>query len=159
MKTGEELVLHFLKDMYYAEKAVLKLLPELVTAASSDVLREALKKHTEETKAQLSRLEGVFTTLRRPVEAMTCEAIVGLIQETDDLLKETGGSGAIRDAALAACVQAIEHYEIARYGSLARWLEAMGHTDAAKSLRQSIQEDSGLDEALNKTIAASLARA
>jgi ferritin-like metal-binding protein YciE len=101
----------------------------------------------------------VFTSLRRPVEAATCEAIVGLIQETDALLKETGGPSAIRDAALAASVQAIEHYEIARYGSMARWLEALGHADAAKSLRQSIQEDSGLDEALNKTIAASLARA
>ena len=159
MKTGEELVLHFLKDMYYAEKAVLRLLPELVAAASSEQLKQTLQKHTEETKAQLARLEGVFTSLRRPVEAATCEAIVGLIQETDALLKETGGPSAIRDAALAASVQAIEHYEIARYGSMARWLEALGHADAAKSLRQSIQEDSGLDEALNKTIAASLARA
>jgi ferritin-like metal-binding protein YciE len=156
MKTGEDLVLHFLKDMYYAEKALLKLFPEVAAAAKSHALKIALEKHTEETKTQLTRLEGVFRSLGRPVEAMTCEAMVGMIQETDDVLKESGGPSAIRDAALAACVKAIEHYEIARYGSIAGWLEVMGHVDAAKSLRQSIQEDSGLDALLSETITNSL---
>ena len=156
MKTGEDLVLHFLKDMYYAEKAVLKLFPEVAAAAQSNALKIALDKHAGETKAQLTRLEGVFRSLGRPVEAKTCEAIVGMIQETDDVLIKGGGPSAIRDAALAACVKAIEHYEIARYGSIAGWLEVMGHVDAAKSLRQSIQEDSDLDALFSEPIATSL---
>ena len=156
MKTGEDLVLHFLKDMYYAENAVLKLFPEVAAAAQSNALKIALDKHTGETKAQLTRLEGVFRSLGRPVEAKTCEAIVGMIQETDDVLIKGGGPSAIRDAALAACVKAIEHYEIARYGSIAGWLEVMGHVDAAKSLRQSIQEDSDLDALFSEPIATSL---
>jgi len=156
MKTGEDLLLHSLKDMYYAEKAVLKLFPEVASGAKRDALNIARQKHTGETKTQLTRLEGVFRSLGRPVETMTCEALVGMIQETDDVLRQSQGPSAIRDGALAACVKAIEYYEIARYGSIAGWLEVMGHVDAAKSLRQSVQDDSGLDALLTATITTSL---
>ena len=148
MRTLKDVALHFLKDMYYAEKAVLKLFPELVTAAENDGLKKILLKHAEQTKAQLARLEKVFAALGHPVEAVTCEAIIGLIQETDDVLKHTS-SGAVRDAALVACVAAIEHYEIARYGTIAAWLESMGHPEAASLLRQSMQEDSEADAQLS----------
>ncbi len=148
MKTLNDVVLHFLKDMYYAETAVLKLFPELVAAAENDGLKKIFLKHAEQTKAQLVRLETVFAALGRPVEAVTCEAIIGLIQETDDVVKDTS-PGAVRDAALVACVAAIEHYEIARYGTIAAWLEAMGHAEAASLLRQSMQEDSEADAQLN----------
>ena len=152
MKTGNELVLHFLKDMYYAEKAVLKLFPELVAAAQNDSLKKVFEAHIETTKTQLKRLESVFKSLGRPVEAVTCEAIVGLIQETDDVIKSTAGPGAIRDAALIACVKAIEHYEIARYSTLAMWLQFMGQTEAADLLRQSMKEDGDIDNQLSDLI-------
>jgi ferritin-like metal-binding protein YciE len=148
MKTLEDVVLHFLKDMYYAEKAVLKLFPELVSAAEHDGLKKILLKHADQTKAQIARLEKVFSVLGKPVEAVTCEAIIGLVQETDDVVKHTS-PGAVRDAALVACVTAIEHYEIARYGTIASWLEVMGHAAAAALLRQSMQEDSEADAKLN----------
>jgi ferritin-like metal-binding protein YciE len=157
MNSFDEIVAHFLKDMYYAEKAVLKLLPELVSAAQNDGLKKLLQKHSEETKNQLTRLEGVFKALGRPVEAVTCEAMAGLILETDDVLKATGAPSAVRDAALIACVKAIEHYEIARYGAIAGWLDVLGHKEAAGHLRQSVQEDSGADAQLNE-LGAMLAR-
>ena len=158
MKTGNELVMHFLKDMYYAEKAVLKLFPELVAAAQNESLKKVFETHTEATKSQLKRLESVFKSLGQPVEAVTCEAMVGLIQETDDVIKSTAGPGAIRDAALIACVKAIEHYEIARYGSLAMWLQFMGQTEAADLLRPSMKEDSETDTQLSDIISKQMAQ-
>lgn len=149
MKTLEDVVLHFLKDMYYAEKAVLKLFQDLVSAAEYDGLKKILLKHADQAKAQIARLEMVFSALGKPVEAVTCEAIIGLIQETDDVVKDTS-PGAVRDAALVACVKAIEHYEIARYSTIAAWLDGMGHAEAAALLWQSMQEDSEADAKLNE---------
>src|SRR5215204_6617144 len=119
MQKFGDMVLHFLKDMYYAERAILKALPDLAAAVQNDSLRRALTQHAEETRAQVQRLEQVFAGLGHAAEGVTCEALVGLLQETDDVLKENSAPGPVRDAALLACAQAVEHYEIARYGALA----------------------------------------
>ena len=119
MKTQDDLFTHFLKDMYYAERAILKSLPELIGAAQSDQLKQALQDHAEETRTQVGRLDQVFRAFGQPAEGVTCEAMVGLLQDSADVLKESGNAGPIRDAAIIACAQAVEHYEIARYGTLA----------------------------------------
>ena len=150
MKTQDELFLHFLKDMYYAERAILKSLPDLIGAAQSETLKQALQHHAEETKGQVERLDQVFKALGRPAEGVTCEAMVGLLQESDDVLKESGNAGPIRDAAIIACAQAMEHYEIARYGTLAQWAKDMGRAEVASLLDQSLQEEKQADATLSQ---------
>ncbi len=100
MRMLDEVILHFLKDMYYAERAILKSLPDLAAAAQNEGLKRALTQHAEETKTQVQRLEKVFAGLGQAAEGVTCEALVGLMQETDDVLKECSGAGPVRDAAL-----------------------------------------------------------
>lgn len=159
MKTPDELFLHFLKDMYYAERAILKSLPELVGAAQGEELKQALQHHAEETRTQVGRLDQVFTALGRPAEGVTCEAVVGLLQESDDVLKESGQAGPIRDAAIIACAQAVEHYEIARYGTLAQWAKDMGRSEVAALLEQSLQEEKQADARLNQIAMGGINRA
>ena len=149
MQSFDEMVLHFLKDMYYAERSILKALPDLSAAAQNDGLKEALRHHTDETKTQVQRLEQVFAGLGHAPEGVTCEALVGLMQETDDVLKECRASGPVRDAALLACAQAVEHYEIARYGALAEWLNDRGRRDLASLLERSLEEEKRADAKLN----------
>src|SRR4051812_26184065 len=103
MQNFDEMVLHFLKDMYYAEQSILKSLPDLAAAAQNEGLKRALTQHMDETRAQVERLTNVFAGLGQRAEGVTCEALVGLTQETDDALKSFGGAGPVRDAALVAC--------------------------------------------------------
>jgi ferritin-like metal-binding protein YciE len=149
MRTFDEVILHFLKDMYYAERAILKSLPDLAAAAQNEGLKRALTQHAEETKTQVQRLEKLFAGLGQAAEGVTCEALVGLMQETDDVLKECSGAGPVRDAALVACAQAVEHYEVARYGALAEWLNEKGRRDLASLLEQSLEEEKQADAKLN----------
>ena len=162
MKTGKDLVLHFLKDVYFAEKAILKLLPELGAAAHNAALKKALTDHVEQTKSHATRLEKAFAALGSAVEAVTCEAMVGLMQETDDVLKHSS-AGPVRDCALVACTQAIHHYLIARYHTLADVLAAMGHAEAASLMKQSGEDETrsvaGLGGIGRREINASLASA
>jgi ferritin-like metal-binding protein YciE len=151
MKSFDDMVLHFLKDMYYAERAIQKALPELASAAQNDGFKKALLEHVEQTKENAQCLQEAFAALGKTAEAMTCEAMVGLMQEADDVIKGSG-VGPVRDAALLACVQAIKHYVIARYSTLVAWLEAIGQKEAASLLQQCLEEEQVADARLNEVV-------
>lgn len=150
MKTIDELFLHFLKDVYYAERQITKALPKMAKAAQSDHLRQAFIAHREETQHQIERLQQVFELVGKRAQGVTCEAINGLIEECEELLDEAKEPSAVRDAGLVACAQAVEHYEIARYGSLLAWAKLQGKTDIATLLEQTLAEEKKTDTLLNK---------
>lgn len=149
MKTLDDLFLHFLKDIYYAERQIMKALPKMAKAAQSDALKQAFLQHREETQGQIERLQQVFEILGKRAQGVTCEAINGLIEECEELLEEAKEPGAVRDAGLAACAQAVEHYEMARYGALVAWAKAGGHKDIADLLQQTLDEEKKTDTLLN----------
>lgn len=148
MKTFRDLFLHFLEDMYYAEQQILKTLPGLVIAADDATLRAALDGHVAETREQIVRLESVFASVGEPAKGVTCEAILGLLQETEDVLKQTGAKGPVQDAGIVACLQAVGHYEIARFTTLAAWADAWGKDAAAKNLREALDVEQAKSAAL-----------
>ncbi len=150
MKTMEDLFLHFLKDVYYAERQISKSLPKLAKAAQSEELRQAFTQHREETQHQIERLQQVFETLGKRAQGVTCEAINGLIEECEELLDEAKEPSAVRDAGLIACAQAIEHYEMARYGALIAWAELDDNTAVVSLLQQTLEEEQQADSLLNR---------
>ena len=149
MSTLNDLFLHFLQDVYYAERQILKALPKMAKAAESPKLRQAFTQHREETQGQVDRLQQVFEHIGKRARGTTCEAIQGLIEEGEDVVNDFE-QGAVRDAGLAACAQAVEHYEIARYGALVAWAKASGHNDAAQLLQQTLDEEKRTDRLLNE---------
>ncbi|MBZ9765430.1 ferritin-like domain-containing protein [Mesorhizobium sp. CA6] len=144
----ESLFLDGLKDIYYAEKKILKALPKLAKAAQSEKISAAFEKHLKETEDQVDRLEQVFDMLGKPARGKTCPAIDGMIEEGSEILEEYKDEPAL-DAGLVGAAQAVEHYEIARYGTLIAWAEQLGLKDALPLLRQTLKEESATDEALN----------
>jgi len=150
MKTIEDMSLHFLKDIYYAERQILKALPKMAKAAQSPELQQAFTHHSEETEHQVERLQKVFEAMGKRAQGVTCEAINGLIEECEELLDEAKEPSAVRDAGLIACAQAVEHYEMARYNSLITWAKAEGHTDVAGLLQQTLDEERKADSLLNQ---------
>jgi ferritin-like metal-binding protein YciE len=148
-KTLDDLFHETLKDIYYAEKQILRALPKMAKAADSDDLRAAFEKHREETQGQVERLEQVFELIGKTARGKTCEAIVGIIDEGKEIMEDFDGSDAL-DAGLLAAAQAVEHYEISRYGTLKAWAEKLGHSDAAKLLDETLSEEKKTDEALTK---------
>src|SRR5689334_550179 len=128
MKTLEDLLAHELKDLYSAEKQLTKALPKMAKAASSDALREAFEGHLEETEEQISRLEQVFEKLELPSRGHKCKAMEGLIEEGKEILEEDMEDN-VRDAALIAAAQRVEHYEIAGYGCARTFAELLGHQE------------------------------
>ncbi|TIR26298.1 MAG: ferritin-like domain-containing protein [Mesorhizobium sp.] len=144
----ESLFLDGLKDIYYAEKKILKALPKLAKAAQSEKISAAFEKHLKETEDQVDRLEQVFDMLGKPARGKTCPAIDGIIEEGSEILEEYKDEPAL-DAGLVGAAQAVEHYEIARYGTLIAWAEQLGLKDALPLLRQTLKEESATDEALN----------
>jgi ferritin-like metal-binding protein YciE len=144
----EDLFLDGLKDIYYAEKKILKALPKMAKGAESEDVAAAFEKHRTETEGQVERLEQVFDLLDKPARGKTCPAIDGIIEEGSEVLEEYKGSPAI-DAGLVAAAQAVEHYEIARYGTLIAWAEQLGMSDAVSLLQATLEEESSTDEALN----------
>ena len=138
-----------LRDMYYAERHILKTLPKLEKSAVSDELKAAFAQHRTETEGQLKRLEEVFAMIDRKPVSKRCDAIDGILKEGDEHLEEYQGSPAA-DAALIASAQAVEHYEISRYGTLRRWAQVLGMDEAVKLLDATLQEESKTDEALTK---------
>lgn len=150
MKTFEDLFLHFLQDMYFAEQSILKILPEMVEAAQNRKLKKSLSDHIEETKEQIKRIERAFDEMGKPVEAVTCEAILGLLQETEDVLKEVGSPGPIMDAGLMACAQSIEHYEIARFRTLTSWATSQGMNKVAPHLLKALNVERAKNASLNE---------
>jgi ferritin-like metal-binding protein YciE len=149
MKTLENLFHDTLKDIYYAERKILRALPKMARAAQSDELKAAFQKHAEETQGQVERLQQVFELLGKPARGKTCPAIDGIIEEGEEIIESFSNSPAL-DAGLVAAAQAVEHYEIARYGTLRRWAEVMGMKDAVSLLDQTLAEEGATDEALTQ---------
>lgn len=148
-KTLEDLFHETLKDIYYAERKILRALPKMARGAQSDELRSAFEKHEQETQGQVDRLQQVFEIMGKPARGKTCPAIDGIIEEGEEALQAFEGSPAL-DASLVAAAQAVEHYEIARYGTLLRWAQVMGMNDAANLLEQTLQEEGMTDETLTQ---------
>lgn len=148
-KSLEDLFHETLKDIYYAERKILRALPKMARGAQSPDLKAAFEKHQEETQGQVDRLQQVFELIGKPARGKTCPAIDGIIEEGEEALQAFQGSPAL-DASLVAAAQAVEHYEIARYGTLHRWAQVMGMKDAAKLLDQTLQEETMTDESLTQ---------
>jgi ferritin-like metal-binding protein YciE len=140
---------HELKDLYSAEKQLLEALPEMAAATTADSLRKAIEMHTEETREHVRRLEELSDMLSMGISGETCEAMEGLIQEGEELIEDNEPSDAL-DAALIAAAQRIEHYEIAAYGSAATYAGQLGHDEAERLLRKTLDEEKQADEKLNK---------
>ena len=148
-KDLNDLFLDTLKDIYFAEKQILKALPKMAKAATSDKLRAAFEKHHGETEGQIERLEEVFALIEKKPQGKTCAAIVGITEEGAEIMTEYKGTPAL-DAGLLAAAQAVEHYEISRYGTLRTWAEELGLDEAATLLQETLDEEEATDEALTE---------
>ena len=146
-KTLEDLFLLTLKDVLYAEKQILRNLPKMAKAVESDELRQAFEQHCTETDGQIQRLEQIFEQMGKRASGKTCESIQGLVAEGQEIMEEFSDSDAL-DAGVLAAAQAIEHYEISRYGTLKQWALQLGMKDAVRLLDQTLQEERKTDEAL-----------
>ena len=146
-KQLDDLFHETLKDMYYAEKKILAELPKMAKAAHSDELRAAFQKHEGETEEQVNRLEQVFEAIDQPAKGKTCDAINGIIDEAKEFMKEFKDSPAL-DASLIAAAQAVEHYEISRYGTLKTWAGQLGLEEAADLLDETLDEEKNTDQRL-----------
>jgi ferritin-like metal-binding protein YciE len=138
-----------LKDIYFAEKKILATLPKMARAAQSPDLKKAFEKHRGETEGHVARLEQVFAAIDKKPQAKTCDAIVGITEEGAEIMKEYKGSPAL-DAGLLAAAQAVEHYEISRYGTLRTWAQELGLNEAVRLLDQTLDEEKKTDAALTK---------
>ena len=148
IKGLEDLFLDGLKDIYYAEKKITKALPKMAKGAESDEVTAAFEKHLAETEAQVERLEQVFDILGKPARGKTCPAIDGILEEGEEIMQDYKGAPAL-DAGLVAAAQAVEHYEIARYGTLIAWGEQLGMSEAVELLKATLNEEEATDEALS----------
>ena len=146
----EDLFLETLKDIFFAERQILKALPRLAKAASDPKLREAFMHHREETEQQVDRLRQVFEILGKRAQGKTCEAINGLVEESEALLEMSPQPSPVRDAGLIATAQAVEHYEMARYGALVAWAKALGNEQIAQLLQETLDEEKKTDTLLNQ---------
>ena len=148
-KTLQDLFHDTLKDIYFAEKKILTALPKMAKAANSDELRAAFEKHEGETEGHVDRLEQVFKIIGEQPKGKTCDAIMGLIDEGQEVMKEYKGMPAL-DAGLLAAAQSVEHYEISRYGTLKTWAEELGLSEAVKLLDATLAEEKQTDRALTE---------
>jgi len=146
----EDLFLETLKDIFFAERQILKGLPKLAKAAADPKLREAFMHHREETEQQVDRLRQVFEIIGKRAQGKTCEAINGLLEESEELLELSPQPSPVRDAGLIAAAQAVEHYEMARYGALVAWAKALGNDQIAQLLHESLEEEKKTDTLLNQ---------
>ena len=146
-KTLDDLFHDTLKDIYYAERRIVRALPKMARAARSPELRAAFEKHEEETQTHVERLQQVFEILGKAARGKTCPAIDGIIEEGEETMQALADSPAL-DAGLISAAQAVEHYEMARYGTLHRWAQVMGRADVAKLLDQTLQEEGATDQTL-----------
>ena len=157
MKNLEELFHHLLKDMYYAEKQIVKALPKMAKAAGSAELKQAFEHHLEETKGQVERLEKVFKLIDKTPRGEKCPAILGLVEEGEEVIKKGEDDDTI-DAGLLAGAQAVEHYEMSRYGTMIAWAEQLGIRDAVPLLKETLKEEKAADAKLNDLAMASIYR-
>jgi len=154
-KTLEDLFQETLKDIYFAEKKILSALPKMAKAVNSEKLRTAFEKHTAETEGQVERLEQVFQMIDKPARGKTCPAIMGLVEEGQEVMKDFKESPAL-DAGLLSGAQAVEHYEISRYGTLIAWADQLGLRDASKLLKQTLDEEKKTDVLLTQLAEAAI---
>lgn len=144
----EDMFLDHLKDIYYAEKKILKTLPKMAKAADSEEVSAAFEKHRAETEGQVERLEKVFELFGKAARGKTCPAIDGILDEGSEVMEDYEGAPAL-DAGLVASAQAVEHYEIARYGTLIAWAEQLDMAEAVELLKATLAEEEATDEALS----------
>ncbi|WP_172294157.1 ferritin-like domain-containing protein [Pseudoruegeria sp. HB172150] len=149
MKNLESLFKHFVKDIYYAERQVLKTLPKMARKAESDDLREAFEHHHGETEEQIENLKKVFDLLGLKPRGVTCEAIDGILEEGKEIMEEAD-AGDTRDAGMIAAAQAVEHYEITRYGTMVSWAKTLGYDEAAELLQKNLDQEYAADQKLSK---------
>ena len=154
-KTLDTLFHDTLKDIYYAERKILKSLPKMARAAQSPELKAAFEKHKDQTEGQIERLQQVFEIIGKPARGKTCDAIEGILAEGDEIMEEYKDTPAL-DAGLLAAAQAVEHYEITRYGTLKRWATVLGLADAAALLDETLREESATDDSLTSLADASV---
>jgi ferritin-like metal-binding protein YciE len=138
-----------LKDIYYAEKKILTALPKMAKAAQNTDLKAAFEKHRGETENQIKRLEQVFASIDKKPQGKKCAAIEGILEECTEIMDDYKGSPAL-DAGLISSAQAVEHYEITRYGTLATWADELGNSEGAKLLKATLGEEEATDEALSE---------
>jgi ferritin-like metal-binding protein YciE len=148
-KTLKDLFHETLKDIYFAEKKILSALPKMAKAAQSEELKAAFEKHESETEDHVARLEKVFSEMDESPRGKTCDAIMGIIKEGQEVMKEFKGKPAL-DAGLLAAAQAVEHYEIARYGTLKTWAAELGFNQAVELLDKTLAEEKKTDETLSE---------
>jgi ferritin-like metal-binding protein YciE len=149
IRSLEDLYLHQLRDIYYAEKEILKALPDMIEKADAAQLRKAFEEHLEQTRGHVERLEKVFSIIGEEARGVDCPAIDGIIEEANEVAGDVEDKKVL-DAALAAAAQAVEHYEITRYGTLVAWSQELGHQDAADLLEQTLEEEKQTDAKLTK---------
>lgn len=149
MKSLDDLFTHFLKDMYYAEKQVLKALPGMMRKAQTPELKQALEDHRDETEQQLANLEKVFEQIGVRARGVTCQAIDGIIEEAKEIMSECD-EPMTRDAGIIGAAQAVEHYEITRYGTLISWAEKLGKKGAIRLLEANLEQEKAADAKLTK---------
>jgi ferritin-like metal-binding protein YciE len=147
IKTMDDLFVHTLQDIYYAENKIVQNLPKMIEKAADPQLKQGLKSHLEETKNHVKRLEQVFQMHGRQPKAIDCPAIDGILEEADDVIGEVDDKNVL-DAALVADAQAVEHYEITRYGSLIAWAKQLGRNDCAGVLEKTLEEEKAADRKL-----------
>ncbi|HET7409466.1 MAG TPA: DUF892 family protein [Paracoccaceae bacterium] len=149
IKSLDDLFHHTLKDILYAERQILKALPKMERKAGANEAKKCFAQHREETEGHVERLEKVFEMIDKPARGAKCDAIIGIIEEAEELMDEVQDQDTL-DAAMIAAAQAVEHYEITRYGTLVTWAKRLGHNDAAKLLEETLKEEKATDEKLTK---------
>ena len=147
--TFEDLFLHQLQDVYYAENQITKALPKMIDKATAPALKQGFELHLTETEGQIARLERIFDLLGESAKAVTCPAIDGIIKEANEVAGEISDK-AVLDAALIASAQAVEHYEITRYGTLIAWATQLGRDEIAGILKETLDEEYATDDKLTK---------
>ena len=146
-RTLQELFLSTLQDIYHGEKQILKALPKMAKHATTPELKQAFQHHLQQTEGQVERLQRVFETMDKSARGRTCEAIEGLVEEGKEVMNDTA-SGEVMDAGLIAAAQAVEHYEMSRYGTLATWADELGLDEAVSLLEETLEEEEATDKAL-----------
>jgi ferritin-like metal-binding protein YciE len=149
IKSMDDLFVHTLQDIYYAENQILKSLPDMIEKANNPKLKQGFQAHLNETKNHIKRLEQVFQLEGKSVRSVDCPAIDGILEEADDVIGDVDDKEVL-DAAVIAAAQAVEHYEITRYGALIAWAKQLGRNDCAKILEQTLQEEKATDKKLTE---------
>lgn len=148
-KTLDDLFLDTLKDIYFAEKQIVKALPKMAKAAQTPELKAGFEQHLEESEGHVDRLEQIFEMLGKPARGKTCEAILGILEEGKSIMEDFKDAPAL-DAGLVSAAQAVEHYEIARYGTLKTWAGQLGMSDAVTLLDATLKEEVATDKKLSQ---------